>query len=133
MDMGLIGKGAIEDPASVDKELMDLENEFLYRSGIGVITKGTVNEKLDVVVGVGGLFWKPFPEDETKASRIIQFGPGIVEASAQLNFSENLFLKLGYFEYKYNKNASNLGEYLLRPPFLVDPHLDVVQVVQVFQ
>jgi hypothetical protein len=90
-----------------------VENELLNRNGIALIYSGTVDEVLKMNIGVGGLFWKASPE-LTVQSKTIQFGPGISEASAEYLFSSNHKLKFGFFGYKYNPDASNLGEYLLR-------------------
>ncbi len=66
-------------------------------------------------IGVGGLFWKPFIQiPGNAATEKINFGPGISEASSQYDFTSNLNLKFGYFGYKYNPDATDLGEYLFR-------------------
>ncbi len=94
-----------------------LEDFFLNRDGIALTYSGTLNDKLHMNIGVGGLFWKPVaadPNSEGQAYKRILFGPGISEASAQFDFSPKLNLKFGFFGYKYNADAVNLGEYLLR-------------------
>lgn len=97
----------------VGGEETPIEGELLNRNGIALIYHGTLNEVLKMNIGVGGLFWKPYPE-VTVQSKVIQFGPGISEASGEFLFSETKSLKFGFFGYKYNPDATNLGEYLLR-------------------
>src|SRR5690606_13460897 len=47
-----------------------------------------------------------------------KFGPGITQAQAQYKFGDPARpwggLRIGYFPYKYNPDAKNLGEYLFR-------------------
>jgi hypothetical protein len=45
---------------------------------------------------------------------VIKFGPGISNAYMQWAPSENMRLDFGYFPYKYNAAAKNMGEYLFR-------------------
>lgn len=91
-----------------------VENLFLNRDGVALTYSGTMNEKLHVNIGVGGLFWKPVPEAQDAATKRINFGPGISEAAGRYDFNDRMNIKFGFFGYKYNPDASNLGEYLLR-------------------
>jgi hypothetical protein len=113
VDAGQVIKGSliIDDGASAP---LKLDNAFLNRNGIALTYSGTLNGNVHMNIGVGGLFWKPLPETPNVGSKRIQFGPGISEASAQYDFSSALSLKFGFFGYKYNPEAVNLGEYLLR-------------------
>jgi hypothetical protein len=111
VDAGQVVKGTLKDGAGATSPL---ENTFLNRNGIALTYSGTLNHNLHLNIGVGGLFWKPIPETQNQKTKHIAFGPGISEASAQYDFSENLKIKFGYFPYKYNPDAVNLGEYLLR-------------------
>jgi hypothetical protein len=111
VDAGQVVKGSLDD-GSGDPE--SLNNAFLNRNGIALTYSGTLNGNLHMNIGVGGLFWKPIPETSDDQTKRIGFGPGISEASAQYDFSEHLNLKFGFFGYKYNPDAPDLGEYLLR-------------------
>src|SRR3954469_9242906 len=91
-----------------------MNGSFLNRDGVALTYSGTMNDNLHMNIGVGGLFWKPIPETSNDQTKRIGFGPGISEASAQYDFSSSLTLKFGFFGYKYNSDASDLGEYLLR-------------------
>jgi hypothetical protein len=112
VDVGQVIRGTlVNDDGSNPK---DVENLFLNRDGVALTYSGTVNERLHMNIGVGGLFWKPVPEANDAATKRINFGPGISEASARYDFTERMNLKFGFFGYKYNPDAVNLGEYLLR-------------------
>jgi hypothetical protein len=114
IDAGQLVKGAyVEDEGAGTPA--EQRGVFMNRDGIALIYSGTMNEKLHMTIGVGGLFWKPFLEkkDEPQTKKI-NFGPGIVEASTEYVFTPRLAFKFGYFGYKYNPDAANLGEYLLR-------------------
>ncbi|MDB5105093.1 MAG: hypothetical protein JWP91_2782 [Fibrobacteres bacterium] len=66
-------------------------------------------------IGVGGIFWKAFEAGTgSPESKVIKFGPGISSAYMKWSPSEKLNLTFGYFPYKYNASARNLGEYLFR-------------------
>jgi len=110
VDVGQIVKASYWQIGGKETEV---GGELLNRNGIALIYHGTLNDVLRMNIGVGGLFWKPYPE-VTVQSKVIQFGPGISEASGEYLFSENMSLKFGFFGYKYNPDAMNLGEYLLR-------------------
>ncbi|MEO6097859.1 MAG: hypothetical protein ABIW76_20255 [Fibrobacteria bacterium] len=77
------------------------------------------NEELEgnylLSVGVGGIFWKAFEGDGGgPADKVIKFGPGISNAFMKWSPSEQWNLTFGYFPYRYNEAARNLGEYLFR-------------------
>jgi hypothetical protein len=99
-----------------------IENLLLPRIGVTLTTEILTEEGLRIQVGAGGLFWYPYPVSPGQWwARRLQFGPGISEASFQYDFwgdsEENpatLSLKGGLINYKYNADAQNLGEYLLR-------------------
>lgn len=93
------------------------DKQPLSRTGVYLTAGGVYNEKLDVKVTTGGLFWYAFPE-LTTASRVVKFGPGIGQAQARYAFGEAsnpaATLQFGLFSVKYNSDSKNLGEYLYR-------------------
>lgn len=116
VDLGQVVKGSYEDAVG-SPNTVDFENYFLSNIGVSMLAETVVDEKLHLNVGVGGLFWYPFmllSSSPAPENRRIWFGPGVSEASFQYDFREDLFLKFGFFGYKYNPDARNLGEYLLR-------------------
>ncbi len=90
-----------------------VDGQYLSRLGATITASDTVQGKLRITVGVGGIFWQSFPKGDFWQNHI-QFGPGVTEASAKFLFSPDLSLEGGYFPFKYNASAMNLGEYLLR-------------------
>jgi hypothetical protein len=91
------------------------------RLGVWLNQEVAVSKKLVLKMGVGGLFWYTFPEEPGMPDDFTtKFGPGIAQAMGIYSFGgENidnpLFqLQFGYFPFKYNTEATNLGEYLLR-------------------
>ena len=100
------------------------ENGFLgYDAGGTALNRTYVNvgftERVDddflVSVGVGGIFWRAFAaSSSTPDDKVIRFGPGISNAYMQWFPTANTDLTFGFFPYKYNAAARNLGEYLFR-------------------
>lgn len=96
---------------------VELNGNFFQRTGVWITQEAFVKERLHLTMGVGGVFWYALPGNDP-AKRQTQFGPGISQAQAVYSFG-NLknpvaSLQMGYFPYKYNPDAKNLGEYLLR-------------------
>lgn len=95
------------------------QGQFLSRTGVYLMQSATINEKLDVTIGVGGLFWYSLPADQNAAhTRLVKFGPGVGQASGLYRFGDAkdpaATVQLGFFPHKYNPDAKNLGEYQFR-------------------
>jgi hypothetical protein len=91
------------------------------RLGVWLSQEVNINKRLTFKMGVGGLFYNPYPEEtKTPDDFTTKFGPGIAQATGIYSFGGDdpgkpwFQLQFGYFPYKYNNEASNLGEYLLR-------------------
>lgn len=95
-----------------------LEGDFFQRTGVWITQEATVKEHLTLKMGVGGLFWYALPTGGDPSSKLTQFGPGISQAQAIYRFGDAdhpvTSLQMGFFPYKYNPDAKDLGEYLLR-------------------
>jgi hypothetical protein len=108
-DLGLVAKGY-----DLQKKY-DPSGEALNRTYVDVGYTEQLDEAFLISVGVGGIFWKAFegigggPQD-----KVIKFGPGISNAYMKWTPNHALGLTFGYFPYKYNTPAKNLGEYLFR-------------------
>jgi hypothetical protein len=93
------------------------EKQAITRTGVYLTASGVHNDRLLVSVTLGGLFWYPLPESPDP-SRLVRFGPGVGEARAVYSFGDvekpSAKLQFGFFPYKYNSDATNLGEYLHR-------------------
>lgn len=115
VDLGQIAKG-YSDELLIDQggkgSAGEIRNYFLSNIGVSLMQE-VMRENLDVKIGVAGLFWYPYPNLAAE-SRIIKFGPGISEASFEYAFAKTTSFKFGFFPYKYNADARNLGEYLFR-------------------
>ena len=99
------------------EDFSEISGSFLQRIGVDLTQKALLYDKLKIAVGVGGLFWFPYPPAELAYTRNRKFGPGISQAQGKYyfkGFGRGPFLQFGYFPVKYNKSAVNLGEYLFR-------------------
>jgi hypothetical protein len=97
----------------------DFEGQFLQRLGVWFTQETTVGSRLSMKMGVGGVFWYAIPPFAGAPHTLLtKFGPGISQAQALYRFGNpakpSAELQMGFFPYKYNPEASNLGEYLLR-------------------
>ncbi len=105
-----------------------LDGNFVTRTSVWVTQEAVVKDRLNLIVGVGGIFWYSVPSQRSSPLTLqTQFGPGISQAQGIYTFGDldnpTAKLQMGYFPYKYNPDAKNLGEYLLRsgtyPGYLV--------------
>lgn len=97
----------------------DPDKFYLSQIGVNLTQEVTVNHRLEMKVGVGGVFFYSFPINRgNAASQGTKFGPGVSQAQALYKFGDPdapfASLRVGYFPYKYNPDAKNLGEYLFR-------------------
>jgi hypothetical protein len=94
------------------------DGDFFQRTGVWITQEAVVSGRLRLVMGVGGIFWYAVPMSDNINTRITQFGPGISQAQGTYTFGDLqdpvASLQMGYFPYKYNPDAKNLGEYLMR-------------------
>lgn len=104
-----------------EKEINAVDPSKFYLSQIGVnlTQEVTVNHRLEMKVGVGGVFFYSFPNIRGDAgAQGTKFGPGVSQAQANWKFGDPdapfANLRVGYFPYKYDPDARNLGEYLFR-------------------
>lgn len=93
-----------------------LDGLILNRTLVDVTLAQHLNEQFFLNIGVGGIFWKAYAPGgvEGPDEKVIKFGPGISGVNMRYSPMENLYLDFGYFPYKYNESAKNLGEYLFR-------------------
>ena len=89
--------------------------------GAFVTQEATLNERLQLAIGLGGIFQFAKPEVVNPVfggSQNKAFFIGPTRATADYVFGDiekpTLKLGLGLFNYKYNPDAVNLGEYLFR-------------------
>src|SRR4051812_41807800 len=94
-----------------------LNGQMIQRTGVSLMQSTTINQRLTIKVGVGGMFFYTLPEDRSQPlSRTRQFGPGVGQAQGQYRIgdleSNPWMVQFGLFPFKYNSDAKNLGEYL---------------------
>ncbi|MDQ3002398.1 MAG: hypothetical protein M3Y08_14200 [Fibrobacterota bacterium] len=99
------------------------ENEYQWVQRFGVWANyqlATADERMKMDMGLGGLLWFSLPEEPSNPATLT---PRFLPDISQLSFSwtalgdaqePSLKLTAGYFPYKYNRDARNLGEYLFR-------------------
>jgi hypothetical protein len=96
-------------------------DEWVDHFGAYFLQEATVNERLDLSVGLGGVFQFPKPEKNRadffgSQYKMFYVGPAVAEAVYKFGDPEapSYTLGGGMFGYKYNTEAVNLGEYLFR-------------------
>ena len=133
VDIGQIVKGGIADPATQTIEVTDpndptktitqvvlpSDGAVLQRTAVYLNQTTTINDRLAIKIGVGGLFYYAFPASPTDpTSRSLRFGPGVGQAQGVYSVGDlnnpSWKIQFGYFPYKYNQDAKDLGEFLLR-------------------
>ncbi len=93
-----------------------------------------VNKRLALKVGVGAFIWYPYPESNTDQYLVPKFSPAVSEASGTYKIGDianPLFeFQFGYFPFKYNPDAYDMGEYLLKsgayPGYLVNGRWNII-------
>jgi hypothetical protein len=114
VDAGQLVHGHVND--------QPLDHQFLQRTSVWLTQELVIRQRLSVKAGIGGVFWYAIPGGELDGDaahkNLTRFGPGISQVEATYSFGspENpaASLQMGLFPYKYNPDAMNLGEYLLR-------------------
>ena len=117
VDFGHIHKGQVES---------ELENYGITRTGAYTGASATYDDRLDVSVTLGGLFWYAASNETDPVRRLIRFGAGVGEAQGVYHFggkaARSARLQVGLFPVAYSP-SHNLGEYLYRsgtyPGYLV--------------
>lgn len=102
-----------------DINAVDPSKFYLSQIGVNLTQEVTVNHRLEMKVGVGGVFFYSFPNIRGDAgSQGTKFGPSVSQAQFNYKFGDPdapfANLRVGYFPYKYDPDAKNLGEYLFR-------------------
>lgn len=116
IDVGQVVKGTLWEEGS-NKGKAD--GQVLSRTGIWLTESGVYNDRLEIRLTLGGLFFTLQPEDPGNSqTRRVLFGGGIGQAQAIYTFGEDVqnpaaTLQFGLFPHKYGESA-NLGEYLFR-------------------
>lgn len=114
IDLGMLEKGK-DLSVALDDTAYNPSGLALNRTYVDVNVSQQMDEHNFISVGVGGIFWKAFEQEKGEPeAKVIHFGPGISNAFLRYSPNETWNLTMGYFPYKYNASARNLGEYLFR-------------------
>jgi len=96
----------------------DLNMQPLNRNTVILEQHAIYGENWEFNLGFKGIMWWPFSINGNEPyQRSFRIDPRVSEAKARVNFSaqtQRAYLEFGYFPYKYNPDAQNLGEYLYR-------------------
>ena len=114
IDVGQVVDGAVDEKGNDP----DGQMKLLQHTAVYLNQTTTINDRLDIKVGVGGLFFYGYPELASASTRVIKFGPGVGQAQGIYKFGDlqapSWVVQFGFFPFKYNPDAKNLGEYLMR-------------------
>lgn len=105
--------------SGTDRDAIDVENNFLQRTGLFVALKATRNDRLILEGVLGGIYWNPTYNENTNAESDLRYFAAVApRASVTYLFGDlakpSFLVEAGAFSYKYNDNARNLGEYMFR-------------------
>ncbi len=118
---GLQEFGSINEALLTSQPSSIYEDEWVDHLGVWLTQGATVDERLYLQVGLGGIF--QFPKNEKRGEifggsqyKMFYFGPTVAKAMYSFGDPDEPVFRLGagMFPYKYNPDASNLGEYLFR-------------------
>ena len=95
------------------------ESYTINRSIGWIVQEATIEERLDVSLVLGGLFFQFFPFNKGfDYSKVRNSAVSLGQASAKYKFGDisdpSLSISFGLMPYKYNPDSRNLGEYLFR-------------------
>jgi hypothetical protein len=94
----------------------DMEFYPLNRTIVVLEQSAAFGEVWEFNAGFKGILWWPFHPGGGRApyQRNMRGAAALSEASAKRTWGDHAFLEFGFFPYKYNPDAQNLGEYLYR-------------------
>ena len=125
--------GQIEEAHPVDPNNMRVDKEIVHHAGVWTLQEARLSDRARFLLGVGGAYFFVFPRapiasDPNVNSKRSAFG--LTNAFGEFNLIDGsteedhlLLLKAGIFEYQYNPDAKNLGEYMYRTWYLSDHRL----------
>jgi hypothetical protein len=98
-----------------------VEHNWVSRINVFLIQEVNVAKRLTLKAGVGGFIWHAYPHPTSSADILFlapKFAAAVSEASGTYKMGDvanPLFeFQFGYFPFKYNPEAYDMGEYLLR-------------------
>jgi hypothetical protein len=113
--------GSAFDIGQINADIYDNgENELqmVQRTAVTMKERVDIQDRLSLSVGIRGMFWYHYPETNQSHTRLTKFISDVLEAQGvyRLGAPSDPWGKVqfGLFPFKYNPDAKNLGEYLLR-------------------
>jgi hypothetical protein len=114
-----------------------VSHNWISRTNVFLIQEVNVAKRLTLKVGVGAFIWNPYPDPTTSSDILFlapKFAAAVSEASGTYKMGDvanPLFeFQFGYFPFKYNPEAYDMGEYLLRsgayPGYLVNGRWNII-------
>ena len=108
--------------------------QWISRFNAFLNEEAVVEKHLTLKLGIGAFIWYAFPNQNTDIFLVTKFAPAVAEASGTYKIGDianPLFeLQFGYFPFKYNPDAYDMGEYLLRsgayPGYLVNGRWNII-------
>ena len=97
-----------------------VEFQPVNRNTVGLSERAKYGDAWEFNAGFEGILWWPFGASDLglpPEQRTVRVEPRLSQAKARLNLipeSNQAYVELGFFPYKYNPDARNLGEYLYR-------------------
>jgi hypothetical protein len=111
-----------------DMDGSPIDHEWFHNAALGIKAVAGIGEFITVIANLEGKLWVPFESVQKKEFRRRQMSIWIQEAQGIFSLygdnasSAQVNLHLGCYQYKYNSNSRNLGEYLFRtwtfPPLI---------------
>ena len=111
--------GQIEEASDIGRTPR-VDKELHNRATVWLLQEARLAEHASLFLGVGGGYFFVFPRSKGNPwAHSQRSGFGLTDAHAEFGMyqrgqDELLRLKIGIFNYKYNEDARNLGEYLYR-------------------
>ncbi|HUI93841.1 MAG TPA: hypothetical protein VLX68_16480 [Chitinivibrionales bacterium] len=109
--------------------------QWISRLNVFLNGEAVVANRLTLKLGVGAFVWYAFPELPTDVYLVPKFSPAVSEASGTYKIGKDLAnplfeFQFGYFPFKYNPDAYDMGEYLLKsgayPGYLVNGRWNII-------
>jgi len=105
-----------------------MDHQWINSAVVGLVITANPSERLSIKISPEFKLFFPYPELNTIGTRRSQAVSYINEINGNIAFGdvENPFaeFRLGVFNYKYNPDVKDLGEYLFRtgtyPPFMIN-------------
>lgn len=114
-----------------------VEHNWVSRINVFLIQEVNVAKRLTLKAGVGGFIWHAYPHPTTSSDILFlapKFAAAVSEASGTYKMGDLAYpmleFQFGYFPFKYNPEAYDMGEYLLRsgayPGYLINGRWNII-------